>query len=154
LRRRPDRRGRLQGGAGPRPGHPRRPVGDRLRRRAARDRAGGWADHRPASRRAAGRAGHGPAARPAARPLAGAARPGGPAGRAGLSARGFAAVLLATALAPELPTVRLPAEELGAQGMALLLDLLSGGSPEPRVLPGELVVRASTAPPARRHRPT
>ena len=73
---------------------------------------------------------------------------------ADLSVTGFDDVLLATALEPELTTVRLPAEELGAQGMALLLDLLSGGSPEPRVLPGELVVRDSTAPPARRNRPT
>ncbi|TQM67515.1 LacI family transcriptional regulator [Actinomadura hallensis] len=71
---------------------------------------------------------------------------------ADLSVTGFDDVLLATALEPELTTVRLPAEELGAQGMALLLDLLSGGSPEPRVLPGELVVRDSTAPPARRNR--
>ncbi|GAA0572559.1 LacI family DNA-binding transcriptional regulator [Actinomadura livida] len=66
---------------------------------------------------------------------------------ADLSVTGFDDVLLATALEPELTTVRLPAEELGAQGMATLLDLLSGGRPSPRVLPGELVVRESTAPP-------
>ncbi|XRQ11460.1 LacI family DNA-binding transcriptional regulator [Actinomadura welshii] len=64
-----------------------------------------------------------------------------------LSVTGFDDVLLATALEPELTTVRLPAEELGAQGMTTLLDLLSGGRPAPRVLPGELVVRGSTAPP-------
>ncbi|TDE33020.1 LacI family DNA-binding transcriptional regulator [Actinomadura sp. 6K520] len=64
-----------------------------------------------------------------------------------LSVTGFDDVLLATALEPELTTVRLPAEELGAQGMTTLLDLLSGGHPSPRVLPGELVVRESTAPP-------
>ncbi|MFA1541149.1 LacI family DNA-binding transcriptional regulator [Actinomadura monticuli] len=64
-----------------------------------------------------------------------------------LSITGFDDVLLATALEPELTTVRLPAEELGAQGMTALLDLLAGERPEPRVLPGELVVRESTAPP-------
>ncbi|TDC87305.1 LacI family DNA-binding transcriptional regulator [Actinomadura sp. 7K507] len=68
---------------------------------------------------------------------------------ADLSVTGVDDVLLATALEPELTTVRLPAEELGAQGMTALLDLLSGGHPAPRVLPGELIVRDSTAPPAR-----
>jgi LacI family transcriptional regulator len=67
-----------------------------------------------------------------------------------VSVTGFDDVLLATALEPELTTVRLPAEELGAQGMAALLDLLDGRSPAPRVLPGELVVRGSTAPPRAR----
>ncbi|WP_207393990.1 LacI family DNA-binding transcriptional regulator [Actinomadura formosensis] len=66
---------------------------------------------------------------------------------ADLSVTGFDDVLLATALEPELTTVRLPAEELGAQGMTALLDLLAGHRPAPRVLPGELVVRDSTAPP-------
>ncbi|WP_207944585.1 LacI family DNA-binding transcriptional regulator [Actinomadura rubrisoli] len=64
-----------------------------------------------------------------------------------LSVTGFDDVLLATALEPELTTVRLPAEELGAQGMAVLLELLGGGRPARRVLPGELVVRGSTGPP-------
>ncbi|MEU8797963.1 LacI family DNA-binding transcriptional regulator [Spirillospora sp. NPDC048819] len=65
-----------------------------------------------------------------------------------LSVTGFDDVLLAIALEPELTTVRLPAEELGAQGMTALLDLLAGGRPAPRVLPGELIVRDSTAAPA------
>lgn len=64
-----------------------------------------------------------------------------------LSVTGFDDVLLATALEPELTTVRLPAEELGEQGMTALLELLAGTRPEPRVLPGRLVVRGSTAPP-------
>lgn len=64
-----------------------------------------------------------------------------------VSVTGFDDVLLATALEPELTTVRLPAEELGAQGMTALLELLAGGRPTPRVLPGRLVVRASSAPP-------
>ncbi|WP_205718011.1 LacI family DNA-binding transcriptional regulator [Actinomadura soli] len=66
---------------------------------------------------------------------------------ADLSITGFDDVLLATALEPELTTVRLPAEELGAQGMTALLDLLAGRRPAPRVLPGELIVRGSTAAP-------
>ncbi|TDD90152.1 LacI family transcriptional regulator [Actinomadura darangshiensis] len=64
-----------------------------------------------------------------------------------LSVTGFDDVLLATALEPELTTVRLPAGELGAQGMTALLDLLAGHHPAPRVLPGELVVRGSTTTP-------
>ncbi|WP_199487450.1 LacI family DNA-binding transcriptional regulator [Actinomadura spongiicola] len=67
---------------------------------------------------------------------------------ADLSVTGFDDVLLATALEPELTTVRLPAEELGTQGMTALLDLLAGRRPPPRTLPGELIVRGSTAPPA------
>ncbi|MFI0482391.1 LacI family DNA-binding transcriptional regulator [Actinomadura sp. 9N215] len=65
---------------------------------------------------------------------------------ADLSVTGFDDVLLATALEPELTTVRLPAEELGAQGMTALLDLLAGRRPAPRVLPGQLMIRGSTAP--------
>jgi DNA-binding LacI/PurR family transcriptional regulator len=63
---------------------------------------------------------------------------------ADLSVTGFDDVLVATALEPELTTVRLPAEELGAHGMAALLQLLDGERPESRSLPGELIVRAST----------
>ncbi|MFD0685191.1 LacI family DNA-binding transcriptional regulator [Actinomadura fibrosa] len=64
-----------------------------------------------------------------------------------LSVTGFDDVLLATALEPELTTVRLPAEELGARGMTALLELLGGGRPRRCVLPGRLVVRGSTGPP-------
>ncbi|MFC4910965.1 LacI family DNA-binding transcriptional regulator [Actinomadura gamaensis] len=63
-----------------------------------------------------------------------------------LSVTGFDDVLLATALEPELTTVRLPAGELGAAGMTALLELLEGGHPASRSLPGELVVRGSTGP--------
>ena len=70
-----------------------------------------------------------------------------------LSVTGFDDVELARALEPELTTVRLPARELGERGMLALLDLLEGGRPEPRPLPVELVVRASTAPPPDDHRP-
>ncbi|MBX6768969.1 MAG: LacI family DNA-binding transcriptional regulator, partial [Actinomadura rubrobrunea] len=61
-----------------------------------------------------------------------------------LSVTGFDDDVLATALEPELTTVRLPARRLGAEGMAALLELLDGRRPGPRSLPGELVVRAST----------
>ncbi|WP_084265094.1 LacI family DNA-binding transcriptional regulator [Actinomadura macra] len=63
-----------------------------------------------------------------------------------VSVTGFDDVLLATALEPELTTVALPAEEMGAQGMQTLLELLDGRRPPRRVLPGVLKVRGSTAP--------
>jgi DNA-binding LacI/PurR family transcriptional regulator len=66
-----------------------------------------------------------------------------------LSITGFDDMLLATAVEPELTTVRLPAEALGTQGMAALLELLDGHRPSSVSLPGELVVRASTARPGR-----
>src|SRR5690606_25691319 len=61
---------------------------------------------------------------------------------ADLSVTGFDDVLLATALEAGLTTVRLPAEQLGAQGMALPLDLLPGRSPGPPGLAGRLAARA------------
>jgi DNA-binding LacI/PurR family transcriptional regulator len=64
-----------------------------------------------------------------------------------LSITGFDDILLAEALEPELTTVRLPAEELGAHGMTALLQLLDGHPPDPVSLPGELIIRRSTAPP-------
>ncbi|WP_242454118.1 LacI family DNA-binding transcriptional regulator [Bailinhaonella thermotolerans] len=63
-----------------------------------------------------------------------------------LSITGFDDVLLAEALEPELTTVRLPAEELGARGVETLLELLAGGEPPAVRLPVDLVVRASTGP--------
>jgi DNA-binding LacI/PurR family transcriptional regulator len=65
-----------------------------------------------------------------------------------LSVSGFDDLSLAAALDPELTSVRLPAEEAGAEGMRTLLAVLDGGSPHPPELPVELVVRGSTAPPA------
>lgn len=62
-----------------------------------------------------------------------------------LSVSGFDDLSLATALDPELTTVRLPAEEVGARGMSALLTVLDGGRVAPTELPVELVVRASTA---------
>jgi LacI family transcriptional regulator len=53
---------------------------------------------------------------------------------------------------PQLTTVRVPMEEIGAAGVARLLALLNGEAPADdrrvTVHPCELVVRASTAPPA------
>ncbi|GHE64787.1 LacI family transcriptional regulator [Streptomyces longispororuber] len=62
-----------------------------------------------------------------------------------LSVTGFDDLTLATAVEPELTTVRLPAEDFGEQGMTTLLDVLAGRTPEPAPLPVRLVVRGSTA---------
>jgi DNA-binding LacI/PurR family transcriptional regulator len=65
---------------------------------------------------------------------------------ANLSITGFDDILLAEALEPELTTVRLPAQELGAQGMRALLSLLDGHHPASVSLPGTFVARGSTGP--------
>ncbi|HSA49518.1 MAG TPA: LacI family DNA-binding transcriptional regulator [Yinghuangia sp.] len=64
-----------------------------------------------------------------------------------ISVTGFDDLLIATVIEPELTTVRLPAHRLGAAGMSALLDLLDGRRPQDTSLPGELVIRRSTAPP-------
>jgi LacI family transcriptional regulator len=64
-----------------------------------------------------------------------------------VSVTGFDDLALATALEPELTTVRLPAEQVGERGMDALLAVLDGRRPEERGLPVELVVRGSSAPP-------
>ncbi len=64
-----------------------------------------------------------------------------------LSITGFDDILVATALEPELTTIRLPAEALGAHAMMALLERLDGGTPPDVSLPGELIVRGSTARP-------
>jgi DNA-binding LacI/PurR family transcriptional regulator len=64
-----------------------------------------------------------------------------------LSVTGFDDILVATALEPELTTVRLPAEDLGARGMTALLARIEGESPSGASLPGELILRDSTAAP-------
>jgi DNA-binding LacI/PurR family transcriptional regulator len=64
-----------------------------------------------------------------------------------VSVTGFDDVQVATALEPELTTIRLPAEDLGAQAMTALLERLDGHHPPAVSLPGELIVRGSTAPP-------
>jgi LacI family transcriptional regulator/LacI family repressor for deo operon, udp, cdd, tsx, nupC, and nupG len=69
-----------------------------------------------------------------------------------ISLVGFDDTSLAGMVTPRLTTVRLPMAATGQAAVALLLDLLNGrgpASPSPVVLPGELVIRASTGP----HRP-
>ncbi len=64
-----------------------------------------------------------------------------------LSVTGIDDLALATAVEPELTTVRLPAERVGEQGMAALLAVLDGTPWTAPDIPVDLVVRASTAPP-------
>lgn len=64
-----------------------------------------------------------------------------------VSVTGFDDLALATAVEPELTTVRLPAEEVGARGMRALLAVLDGRPPQTGDLPVELITRTSTAPP-------
>lgn len=64
-----------------------------------------------------------------------------------ISITGFGDLTLATAVEPELTTVRLPAEDVGATGMRALLAILEGRRPEPTLLPVEFVPRGSTGPP-------
>ncbi|MGW3298849.1 LacI family DNA-binding transcriptional regulator [Streptomyces rubiginosohelvolus] len=64
-----------------------------------------------------------------------------------LSVTGFDDLALATALEPELTTVRLPAEQVGERGMEALLAVLDGRPAGQGGLPVQLVVRGSTAPP-------
>ena len=64
-----------------------------------------------------------------------------------LSVTGLDDLALATALDPELTTVRLDAELFGEHGMRALLAVLDGRTPDAGDIPVQLVVRGSTAPP-------
>ncbi|WP_327120313.1 LacI family transcriptional regulator [Streptomyces sp. NBC_01341] len=64
-----------------------------------------------------------------------------------ISVTGFDDLALATAVEPELTTVRLPAERVGRRGMSALLAVLDGRPADDSDLPVGLVVRGSTAPP-------
>ncbi|MEU9364635.1 LacI family DNA-binding transcriptional regulator [Streptomyces avermitilis] len=64
-----------------------------------------------------------------------------------ISVTGLDDLALATAIDPELTTVRLDAELFGERGMAALLAVLEGRTPEEGDIPVHLVVRGSTAPP-------
>lgn len=64
-----------------------------------------------------------------------------------LSVTGLDDLALATALDPELTTVRLDAELFGERGMQALLTVLDGRTPDQGDIPVELIVRGSTAPP-------
>ncbi|MFF5706982.1 LacI family DNA-binding transcriptional regulator [Streptomyces sp. NPDC012794] len=63
-----------------------------------------------------------------------------------LSVTGFDDLALATAVEPELTTVRLPAERVGEQGMTALLAVLDGTPWTAPDIPVELTVRDSTGP--------
>ncbi|MGW2017407.1 LacI family DNA-binding transcriptional regulator [Streptomyces sp. NPDC001927] len=63
-----------------------------------------------------------------------------------VSVTGFDDLALATAVEPELTTVRLPAEQIGERGMDALLAVLAGRSPEPGDLPVTLMPRDSSGP--------
>ncbi|UXI77931.1 substrate-binding domain-containing protein, partial [Streptomyces vinaceusdrappus] len=64
-----------------------------------------------------------------------------------LSVTGLDDLGLATAIDPELTTVRLDAELFGERGMRALLAVMEGRTPEEGDIPVHLVVRGSTAPP-------
>ncbi|SEC47007.1 MULTISPECIES: LacI family DNA-binding transcriptional regulator [Streptomyces] len=64
-----------------------------------------------------------------------------------ISVTGIDDLALATALDPELTTVRLDAERFGEQGMHALLAVLDGRRPDAADIPVHLAVRGSTAPP-------
>ncbi|MFH8418131.1 LacI family DNA-binding transcriptional regulator [Streptomyces collinus] len=64
-----------------------------------------------------------------------------------LSVTGVDDLALATAMDPELTTVRLNAELFGERGMRALLAVLEDRAPESGDIPVQLVVRSSTAPP-------
>ncbi|CAL9378720.1 HTH-type transcriptional repressor CytR [Streptomyces sp. enrichment culture] len=66
-----------------------------------------------------------------------------------ISVTGVDDLALATAIDPELTTVRLDAELFGERGMLALLSVLEGRSPEAGDIPVRLVLRGSTAPPRR-----
>ncbi|MEU6402743.1 LacI family DNA-binding transcriptional regulator [Streptomyces sp. NPDC046985] len=65
-----------------------------------------------------------------------------------VSVTGLDDLALATALDPELTTVRLDAELFGERGMHALLAVLDGRAPDRGDIPVHLVVRGSTAPPS------
>ncbi|MGG2459826.1 LacI family DNA-binding transcriptional regulator [Streptomyces sp. RGM 3693] len=65
-----------------------------------------------------------------------------------VSVTGFDDLTIASAVEPELTTVRLPAKEVGRQGMTALVSVLADEHPgSPADVPVSLVVRGSTAAP-------
>ena len=70
---------------------------------------------------------------------------------ADISVVGFNDMLLAGRLRPPLTTIRIPQYDLGARAAELLMALVAdpGRTPETVLISGELIVRGSTAPPAR-----
>jgi len=66
-----------------------------------------------------------------------------------ISVVGFDDLPFAQVFDPPLTTIAIDPEELGAKSFELLLGLMEGGEPEGQILPVRLIVRGSTAPPAR-----
>jgi LacI family transcriptional regulator, repressor for deo operon, udp, cdd, tsx, nupC, and nupG len=66
-----------------------------------------------------------------------------------LSVAGFGNILTSEFFRVPLTTVRQPKLRLGAVAMDLMVKLLHGEKVSSHLLPAELVIRASTAPPAR-----
>jgi LacI family transcriptional regulator len=62
-----------------------------------------------------------------------------------LSIIGFDDINMASYTLPPLTTIRQPRFDLGQRSMRMVLALLGGQEPENQVLPGELVVRQTTA---------
>ena len=69
-----------------------------------------------------------------------------------LSVVGFGNVLMSQYFRVPLTTIRQPKFRLGVAAMNSMLKLLHGERPEPKRLPAEMVVRASTAAPSTAHR--
>jgi DNA-binding LacI/PurR family transcriptional regulator len=67
---------------------------------------------------------------------------------ADLSVVGFDDIELARMLEPELTTVAIPAEEVGARAVEMVLGLVDGGSAQSLTMPLALRVRGSSGPPA------
>lgn len=66
-----------------------------------------------------------------------------------VSVAGFDDISIAAITAPSLSTVRLPLREMGRRGFEYADSVLSGGVPEPHVMPTTVVMRDSTGrPPA------
>lgn len=64
-----------------------------------------------------------------------------------VSVAGFDDIATAAMATPGLSTVRLPLHEIGRRAFGYAERALAGGAPEREVLPTELVLRGSTAPP-------
>ena len=62
-----------------------------------------------------------------------------------LSVIGFDDIDMAAYTIPPLTTIRQPRFELGQRAMHMMLDLLAGQKPENQIVPGDLVVRQTTA---------
>ena len=71
-----------------------------------------------------------------------------------VSVTGFDDMWLASQITPGLTTVRTPRRQMGALAGRYLLSVLAGKETMvPRPLNFELMLRGSTAPPHKRHRP-